>query len=222
MELEKATLNFANALTELIQSCVADATQNRKRTSTEKTDTSVVYEDLETPEKEEVAFPENFLEFLQMLPVSDRKSALVSALNKCVCEQWDTARIIFKPMDKSAQLGAKDIEELKALLKAEIGFTGALCCLDFIDTDSVVNRKPGRPKKDKSVEDTEITPDELKRECVKLAQKLGDREKVLGVLQLFGATRIDDLPKEKYPAILNAIKNYEETTTATMGSKSEF
>jgi hypothetical protein len=115
----------------------------------------------------------------------------------------------------------EDFAEIKDLLAGELGFGGKLTINISPTLGASPEKKVGRPKKAESVEE-EITEDKLRQACAELARKLNNKNIVLELLKKFGGNRIADIPKDKYAALLNAISNYEETTTSKGESEDEF
>ena len=212
MKLDQATKNFTVALVDLIGAVMG---------------TSEVVTEVKGAKAD--TWPKSFSAFLKSLPESDKNSSTGQLLKNCSCVCWSDTKVDLLVMPTapggSIEVSAEDIDDVKDLLNSELGFCGEILLRPSVNIGAPADKKVGRPKKTESVEEQkaiEITPEELKRECVNLAQKLGNRDIVLGLLKKFGATKIDEIPKDKYPVVLNAIKNYQETTTSSGVAANEF
>jgi hypothetical protein len=204
MKLDEAAKNFTKALIDLIQAI------------TQKTEavTPEVVEDTAAP-----AWPKSFSAFYKGLPESDKATATGQILKDSSCTCWTPKKITLLVMPNTTSgangVSESDIEDVKGLLSGELGFDGEIS-LSVANANAVpAEKKAGRPKKvENVVGDYQITAEELKKECVALAKKLNNKTVVIELLKTFGGTKIDEIDKAKYPALLNAVKNYKETTTS--------
>jgi hypothetical protein len=219
MKLDQATKNFALALSDLIAATIAG-------------DEAQVTEPTEVKEVKGAKadkWPKSFSVWFKTLPESDQASATGQLLKNCSCTHWacDTIKLIVMPtqLSGSAAISEEDIQDVKDLLGSELGFNGDLTIMPSSNLGAQAEKKTTRTKKAESMaqpETPEITPEQLKQECLALAQRLGNRDIVLGILKKFGASKIDEIAKDKYPTVLNAVKNYQETTTAAGVDANEF
>jgi hypothetical protein len=216
MNLDQATSDFVKALVNLVRAAIYEAKAEDKAQSTK-----------EVRGAKADKWPKNFSGWLKTLTESDQTSATGQLLKNCSCVCWtpDKVDLLVMPISPNgpAEVTETDIEDVKELLTGELGFNGEITLRPSGNLGVPTEKKVGRPKKTESVaSEPEITADQLKSSCVALAQKLGNRDIVLSLLKKFGASRIDEIPKDKYASVLNAIENYQETTTSQGVDANEF
>lgn len=203
MEVKQATKNFSIALTDLIEAVVEKYISAK---------TNAILGKNEEKGGETVTWPKTFSVFFKGLSDSDKATIPGQILKDSSCTCWTPNKITLLVMGAS-ESGAKgvseeNIEDIRELLKGELNFDGELT---VSVTQTGKKAVAGRPPKK---ETTTITIDMLKQACVSLSKKLNNKQVVLDLLAEHGGSKISEIPESNYPALMNAIENYGETTTS--------
>lgn len=215
--LQQAALNFANALCALIVACF------RFRESDDETK-----EDAPSTKNEKKAkWPSSFGAWVkQWNENSEQAQGFVGEILRNVSAiKWAPEKIDLM------WCGAPDMEEqatsddsaslVRNVFASNLGFTGDLVLRGNTNVGPKVETsappaKKGRPKKEAAApaeKAAEVTFDDVNAAAKELAEKLGERETVRAIIAKFGSPKIAENDPKKFPAILEALKNYSETTT---------
>ena len=223
--LLKAISDFTQALVALLVAILANGKADGEALAAAQTPTETKPAEAAAPK----GWPKNFSTFRKAwlkAAGSNAQSFVGEIFEKASCVCFTSAQVDFIVMgDPEFERKAISDESktfVRAELSSQLGFSGILsirAASTIPDSEkkaaaasaAKTDAKPDSPAQAKS----EVTDMQIKAACVELAETLGDREKVLEILvRVGGSKQVSQIDASKYPALLSALKNYNETTTA--------
>jgi len=215
MQIKLAAENFTKALVDLIEAISGNVSASK------------VTEEA-TEETEEKEWPDNFSSFRKawIKAVGDKAEGFAgSVFGNASCLEFTPEKIemvlLGDPAFEASAMGKEGKAAVLAELREHLGFEGELVIRGSGPTSAKGKATSPKGKAGASKTEVVITAEQVAKACMELAVKLDSKEKVVEVLKRFGGTSAKQIDKSKYPAILDALTNYSETTTASGGISAE-
>jgi hypothetical protein len=169
-------------------------------------------------------FPSNFSTWSKAWAERSEKAKefVGEVIANASCTSWNPEKIDLLVMgspDFEKQATSQDgVELIRRVFAEDFGFDGAILVRgnsapgpDMEAADKAPPKKSGRSKAK-----AEVTIEQVQQACKELADKIGDKEPVKAIVAKFGSAsgKVKETDPKHYPAILEAVANYSETTTA--------